>query len=145
MVEEKLQGRKKQGHKQDTMTNNQETNKKSNKNNKYDLEDRTTEFAKRIIKMCKYLPKNSMNERLIGQITGSAGSIGANYREANDALGKKDFIHKLKISRKEAKETLHWLELIYEANPPLQPRMSDLIQEGSEIKNILSSIIDKVK
>jgi four helix bundle protein len=127
-------------YKQDTMTKNQETNK-----NKYDLEDRTTEFAKRIIKLCKCLPKNSMNERLIGQITGSAGSIGANYREANDALGKKDFIHRLKISRKEAKETLHWLELIYQANPPLQSRMPDLMQEGNEIKNILSSIIDKVK
>jgi hypothetical protein len=53
MVEEKLQGHKKQGRKQDTMTNNQETNKKSNKNNKYDLEDRTTEFAKRIIKLIR--------------------------------------------------------------------------------------------
>lgn len=122
------------------MTKDQETNK-----NKYDLEDRTTEFAKRIIKLCKCLPKNSMNERLIGQITGSAGSIGANYREANDALGKKDFVHRLKISRKESKETLHWLELIQEANPQLQFGISGLIQEGKEIKNILSAIIDKVK
>ena len=80
---------------------------------KYDLEERTTDFAKRVVHLCRELPKDSMNSRLIGQITGSAGSIGANYREANDALGKKDFVHRLKISRKEAKETIHWLEITH--------------------------------
>jgi len=113
-------------------------------NNKYDLEERTTEFAKRVIRLCKELPKNSMNSRLIGQIVGSAGSIGANYREANDALGKKDFLHRLKISRKEAKETIHWLELIEEASPELKARMKDLRKEAIELRNILSSIIIKV-
>jgi len=73
----------------------------------YDLEERTTEFAKRVILLCRALPKEFINNRLIGQIVGSAGSVGANYREANDALGKKYFIHRLKISRKEAKETIH--------------------------------------
>jgi len=82
-------------------------NKQTSNNHKFDLERRTTEFAKRIIRLCKELPRNSMNSRLVGQIVGSAGSIGANYREANDALGKKDFLHRLKISRKEAKETIH--------------------------------------
>jgi four helix bundle protein len=109
----------------------------------FDLEERTTEFAKRVIRMCKTLKYNSMNSRLIGQIVGSSGSIGANYREANDSLGKKDFIHRLKISRKETKETLHWLELIEEANPEIKTRMQNLKQEAGEIKNILSSIITK--
>jgi len=121
------------------MNKNQKTNKdKSN----YDLEDRTTEFAKRVIRLCKVLPNNSINYRLTGQAVGSAGSVGANYREANDALGKKDFIHRLRISRKEAKEIIHWLKLIEEANPELKPRMQDLKQEGKELKNILSSIIN---
>ena len=84
-----------------------------------------------------------MNNRLVGQIVGSAGSIGANYREANDALGKKDFIHRLKISRKEAKETIHWLILIEEANPEIKDRMAELMKEVTELKNILSSIIIK--
>lgn len=84
-----------------------------------------------------------MNNRLVGQIVGSAGSIGANYREANDALGKKDFIHRLKISRKEAKETIHWLILIKEANPEIKDRMAELMKEVTELKNILSSIIIK--
>ena len=109
----------------------------------FDLEKRTTEFAKRVIHLCRSLPKDSINNRLSGQAVGSAGSIGANYREANDALGKKDFIFRLKISRKEAKETIHWLELIEEANPEFKSRMKEIKQEATELKNILSAIIDK--
>ncbi|MDZ7611406.1 MAG: four helix bundle protein [Candidatus Moranbacteria bacterium] len=122
-----------------------DNNAESKNKPKYDLEERTTEFAKRVIRLCRALPKNSINERLKSQATGSAGSIGANYREANDALGKKDFIHRLRIARKEVKEALHWLELIQEANPEFEKRMRDLIQEGKEIKNILCSIIDKTQ
>lgn len=110
-------------------------------NHQFDLEHRTTDFAKRIIRMCKELPKNSINNPLITQVIRSAGSIGANYREANDALGKKDFLHRLKISRKEAKETLHWLELIEEANDNFSKRMQDIKRECYELKNILSAII----
>lgn len=73
---------------------------------KYDLEQRTTNFAKRIVRLCAALPKNSVNSRLSGQIVGSAGSIGANYREVNDSLGKKDFILRMKMARREAKETI---------------------------------------
>ena len=119
------------------MTNNQ------NSNNKFDLEKRTTEFAKRVIRLCKALPVNPINNRLTGQCVGSAGSTGANYREANDALGKKDFICRMKIARKESKETLHWLELIEEANPEFGSRMKDIKQECTEIKNIFSAIINK--
>jgi len=122
------------------MTNSRNTNK-----HKFDLEERTTEFAKHVVRLCKNLSKNPINQRLVGQIAGSAGSIGANYREANDALGKKDFIHRLKIARKEAKETIHWLELIEEANLELKPRMQEIKKEANELKNILSAIIDKSK
>ena len=110
---------------------------------KFDLEDRTTEFAKGVIRICKDLPKNSMNDRLIGQVVGAAGSVGANYREANDSLGKKDFIQRLKISRREAKESIHWLELLLEANLNKEPEITPLINEATELKNILSSIITK--
>jgi len=112
---------------------------------KFYLEDRTTKFAKRVIQLCRALPKNSMNSRLVGQAVGSAGSVGANYREANDSLGKKDFLHRMRISRKEAKEIIHWLELIEEANPELKPRMKELKQEAKELKNILSTIIDNTE
>ncbi len=109
---------------------------------KFDLEDRTTEFAKRVVRLCRSLPKDSINNRLSGQAVGSAGSVGANYREANDALGEKDFLHRLRISRKEAKEIIHWLELIEEANLKLKSRMKEIKQEAKELKNILSTIID---
>ncbi len=66
--------------------------------------------------MCNGLPKSPINNRLVGQLVGAAGSIGANYREANDAVGKKDIILRMKIARREAKESQHWLELITEAN-----------------------------
>ena len=110
-------------------------------NNKFDLEERTTEFAKRIIRLCKALPKNIINNRLIDQIVRSSGSVGANYREANDALGDKDFIHRLKIARKETKETIHWLELIKEANEDFETKMQAVCQEANELRNILSAII----
>jgi len=55
----------------------------------FDLEKRTTDFAKRVIRMCNILSKNSVNSRLSGQAVGSAGSIGANYREANPVLSKR--------------------------------------------------------
>ncbi len=75
----------------------------------FDLEDRTTRFAIKAVKLCRSVPKDSINNRITGQLTGSSGSIGANYREANDCLGKKDFLLRIKTSRKEAKETIHWL------------------------------------
>lgn len=109
----------------------------------FDLEDRTTEFAIRVIRLCKTLSKDQINSVLISQIIRSAGSVGANYREANDALGKKDFSHRLKISRKETKETIHWLKLIEEANPLIAPRMGALVKEAIELRNILSAIISK--
>jgi len=124
-----------------TMTNNQIQEHKQNR--EFDLEKRTTEFAKVIIRICKSLVRNPMNDRLIGQVVGAAGSIGANYREANDALGKKDFIQRLKIARREAKETLHWLELILEANSNTGCEIKPLIGEAEELKNILSAIIKK--
>lgn len=127
------------------MENNQTLENSNQRKHNFDLEDRTTEFARKIIKLCKQLPRNPINDRIIGQIVGSAGSVGANYREANDALGKKDFVHRLKISRKEAKETCHWLILLKEANPEKEKEIQSFQKEASELRNILSSIIDKVK
>ena len=118
--------------------NNQAPNK-----HKFDLEERTTEFARKVIRLCKQLPRNPINDRLVGQVAGSSGSIGANYREANDALGKKDFINRLKIARREAKETSHWLILLNEANPGREHEFHVLIDESNEYRKIFSSILQK--
>lgn len=118
---------------------NQITNNKP----KYDFEERTLNFAKEIIRLCKKLPNNTVNFKLVDQIIRSGSSIGANYREANDALGKKDFVNRLRISRKEAKETSFWLELVLEANPELKTEINKLADECIQERNILSAIITK--
>jgi len=115
-----------------------------NDTKKYDLEERTTEFAKRVIGLCRSVPKDSINNRITGQLTGCSGSVGANYREANDALGRKDFFHRTRIARKEAKETMHWLECLKEANDEIFCKEIDAcMREASELRSILSAIIKK--
>jgi four helix bundle protein len=109
----------------------------------FDLEDRTLEFAKEIIRLCKKLPQKVIERELISQLVRSSGSVGANYREANDALSKKDFAHRIKISRKEAKETCYWLELLNEVCPESQDEINRLLTEAIELKKILSSIAAK--
>ena len=109
----------------------------------HDLEKRTAEFAKSVMRTCKTLPLNAINDRLVGQVVGAAGSIGANYREANDSLGKKDFVQRLKIARREAKECAYWLDLVAEANGEKRSEISPLVKECEEIKCILSAIILK--
>jgi len=109
----------------------------------FDLEERTLEFAKRVIRLCKKLPQNVINRELISQLIRSSGSIGANYREANDSLSKKDFNHRIKITRKEAKESFYWLDLLQEANPGYEEDICRLLNEALELKKIFSSIADK--
>jgi len=112
-------------------------------NKPYNLEERTLEFAKAIVMLCKSLPKDVVNTKLIGQLVNSAGSVGANYREANEALSKKDFIHRMKITRKECKETSFWLELLKEADNNSTNVLDGLIKESQELRNIFTSIINK--
>jgi four helix bundle protein len=109
----------------------------------FDLEEITLEFAKNLIKLYKQLPHNVISQELIPQVIDRSGSIGANYREANDALSKKDFKHRIKITRKEAKETHYWLGLLIEANPDLKERIEILLKEALELKKIFSSIAEK--
>lgn len=113
--------------------------------NYQNLEDRTLVFSKNVIRTCKKIQINTISIELIKQLIRSAGSVGANYREANECLGKNDFAHRLRISRKEAKETSYWLELIIEANPAIKEEAMSLLNETREIRNILSSIILKAK
>ena len=110
---------------------------------KFDLEDRTLAFAKRVIHLCKKVDHNAINRELISQLVRASGSIGANYREANEALSKKDFSYRIKIARKEAKEAGYWLQLLEEAQPTLDGEISQLQRESVELRKILSSIAEK--
>ena len=113
-------------------------------NKLYDLEERTLEFAKGIIALCKKIAQNVINFKLIDQLIRATGSVGANYREANEKLSKKDFIHRMKITRKECKESTYWLELLKEANSKLSEEINTFIKESQELRNIFTSIINKV-
>ena len=135
--------------------NSQNTNNKKQINNKhqtsnskrvYDLEERTFQFAKSVRLFVKTLPKTTANIEDGKQVIKSSGSVGANYREANEALSKKDFLLRMKISRKEAKESHYWLRLIYETNKlSNNEEAARLIQEANELKKIFSAIVVKSK
>ncbi|MBI3638637.1 four helix bundle protein [Candidatus Wolfebacteria bacterium] len=118
-----------------------------NQNSKqYDLESRTFEFAKNVVVFCKKLPRNISNIEYIKQVVRSSGSVGANYIEANESLSKKDFIMRIKICRKEAKESIYWLRLITETNQvEFEKEGAMLSNESVELKKIFSSILDKSK
>ena len=112
----------------------------------YDLEERTFQFSKNVRLFVKTLPKTIANIEDGKQVIRASGSVGANYREANEALSKKDFMMRIKISRKEAKESSYWLRLINETNN--LENAADalyLIQETNELKKILSTILEKSK
>lgn len=107
------------------------------KNIKYDLEERTFKFAQDVRDYTKSVKLTPLIIDDVKQVIRSSGSIGANYIEANEALSPKDFVHRVKISRKEAKETIFWLKLL--KAPDI------LINEATELKKILSAIIEKAK
>jgi len=112
----------------------------------YDLEERTFIFAKDVRLFVRTLPKTIANIEDGKQVIRASGSVGANYREANEALSKKDFIMRMKISRKEAKESGYWLRLINETNNLKNADDAlNLIQEATELKKILSAILEKSK
>jgi four helix bundle protein len=112
----------------------------------YDLEERTFLFAKEVALFLKKLPKTSANIEYSKQVIRSSGSVGANYIEANESLSQKDFNMRIKICRKEAKESSYWLKLLVETNDMAHTSAGEkLIKESVELKKIFSSIIEKSK
>jgi four helix bundle protein len=113
---------------------------------KFDLEDRTFQFAKDTTLYVNKLPKNISNLEYGKQVIDASGSVGANYIEANEALSKKDFLMRIKICRKEAKESAYWLRLILETNAEkFKEEGRILFNEASELRKIFSSILEKSK
>ncbi len=112
----------------------------------YNLEERTLNFAVNIRKFLKKLPRTISNIEDVKQVTRSSGSVGANYIEANESLSKKDFKMRIKISRKEAKESVYWLKIIIANNNNIyKDEGVVLAQEAGELKKILSAILEKSK
>ena len=115
-------------------------------NKKYDLEERTFQFALNVRLFVKKLPKSVINYEDGKQVVRSSGSVGANYIEANEKIGEKDLKYRLRIARKETKETMYWLKLILNTNNNIDKEENkQLINEALELRKILSAILNKLK
>ena len=110
----------------------------------YDLEERTFRFAQRINEYVNKLPRTTSNIEDGKQLARAAGSVGANYIEANESLGKKDFLMRIRISKKEAKESHYWIRLT-SPNRENQKEKEPLIQEAGELMKIFGAILEKSK
>lgn len=106
----------------------------------FDLEERTFVFAKDVRAFAKTLPKTLSNIEDCRQLIRSSGSVGANYIEANEALSKKDFVMRLKICRKEAKESRYFLRLLEVSSEAERER---LMGESKELMLIFNAVIHK--
>lgn len=112
----------------------------------YDLEDRTFKFASKCRGFVKKLFKTIASIEDGKQLVISSGSVAANYIEANESISKKDFAHRIKICRKEAKESKLWLRLCEAGdNQELLKEQTELIQETSELTKIFGAILEKCK
>lgn len=108
---------------------------------KQKIQKRTYGFALEIIKLVKNLPYNTATISLGRQLIRSGTSIGANIEEAQGASSKKDFINKINIAKKEARETRYWLNLVNDAKLSKADELAGLINEANEIINILTAIV----
>src|SRR2546426_11948161 len=108
--------------------------------NKVELEKRTKQFALKIIAFAATLPIGRIGDVIKYQLVKSGTSIGANYREANRAESRNDFIHKIGVVEKEAAETQYWLDLSQEARLGSTQERQWLLQESGELLAIFTSI-----
>lgn len=114
--------------------------------NRYDLKDRIFRFIIDVLNYLDKLPRKQVNRVIVGQCTRSVTSIGANYEEADAAHTKKDFVYKMEIIRKEAKETRFWLKVSLVRNPATEPCLCEgLRDECLQLVKIFSTIINKSK
>jgi four helix bundle protein len=109
----------------------------------FDLEERTARFGEAIIRFAKKIPRGPGNDRLIDQLVGCGTSVGANYREANESISKRDFTHSISRCSKEAHETKFFLRMVAAAEPQLADEARVLYREGNELHLIFATIFRK--
>lgn len=106
----------------------------------YDIRERSFRFAVRVICAVRHLPNDAASRVVVHQLVKAATSVGANLEEADGAESKRDFVHKMSIARKEARESRYWLRII-RASLSDRDEWTPLQQESEEIARILSAII----
>lgn len=112
---------------------------------KYDLEDRTFAFASKVRQAVRTLQRTITNQEDGKQLVRSSGSVGANYIEANEAISRKDFSFRIKLCRKEAKESVYWLKLLSDGNQSQSNIHAPLISEAEELTKIFGAIHRKTQ
>jgi len=116
----------------------------TDQNKKYDLEERTALFAERVRNLCFKLPKNIANAEYLPQLIRAGSSPGANYIEANESIGDKDFKMKIKTCRRESKESSYWLRLVItDGSKEMEDERNYLRQEAKEFILIFTAILKK--
>lgn len=111
---------------------------------KYDLEQRTFDFTVRVRDFILSLHKNVVNYEYTKQLVRSSASVGANYIEANESLSKKDYFMRVKICRKEAKETIYWLNLLVLQDTEIVEQ-KQCIEEATQLMKIFGKILGKAQ
>ncbi|MDP6561868.1 MAG: four helix bundle protein [Candidatus Peribacteraceae bacterium] len=111
------------------------------KNHGFDLEDRTLNFAKNIRTLATQAKKKFEIIEDLKQLLRSSGSVAANYIEANESASKKDFVYRIKICRKEVKESRLWLTLLVLESKTLKENQNSLLKEARELELIFGAIL----
>lgn len=112
---------------------------------KYDLEERTAKFGESVVLFCKKMNFSITSKPLLNQLIRSATSIGANYCEADDAESRRDFVHKIGLCKKEARETKHWLRMLVVALPEYESELKSLWNEAKELNLIFNAIVNSTR
>jgi four helix bundle protein len=112
---------------------------------KTELEDRTRKFAVRVVKTVAGFPRSAEGQILGRQLLRAGTSVGANYREANRAESKGDFVHKIGVAEKEAAETVYWLEICRDTGLGSEKQIAELLDESAQLLAILVTIGRKAK
>jgi four helix bundle protein len=107
-----------------------------------ELEERCFEFARRVKELIKSCKMTVTNIKIAGQLMDASGSVGANYIEANEGLSKKDFVYRIRICKKESKESRFWLRLL-DCEEKDQEEQKSLIREATELMLIFGGILKK--
>lgn len=106
----------------------------------FDLAERTAHFGESVIVFCLDIERNAVTKPIISQLVRSATSIGANYGEADEAGSKKEFRYRISLSKREARETKHWLRMIVAAVPGVRDPAREFWKEADELTRIFASI-----
>ena len=109
------------------------------------MDERLLNFAVRIIKVVEALPHGLSGRRIGDQLLRSGTSVGAHYQEAQGAESGADFVHKLQVALKELRESVYWLSLVERANLLPAERLSDLLDEGKQLRAILTKAVVTAK